>query len=91
MSAVTFQQPETDFDRQPVGEVLAALGTDARLGLSEGEARARLQRHGCNKANRAVISADRSPTTVRVIRTDDEVMIARAVCCLLGFSTKKQM
>lgn len=44
-----------------------------------------------NKANEAVISADTSPTTVRVIRTDEEVMIARAVCRLLGFSTEKQM
>jgi acetate kinase len=40
-----------------------------------------------NKADGAVISADRSPTTVRVIRTDEEVMIARAVCRLLGFSS----
>ncbi len=43
-----------------------------------------------NKANGAVISADSSPTTVRVIRTDEEVIIARAVCRLLGFSTKPQ-
>jgi acetate kinase len=44
-----------------------------------------------NKANEAVISADTSPNTVRVIRTDEEVMIARAVCRLLAFSTEKQM
>jgi acetate kinase len=44
-----------------------------------------------NKANAAVISSDTSPATVRVIRTDEEVMIARAVCRLLGLSTVKQM
>jgi len=32
-----------------VNEVLAALGTDARLGLSAGEARARLARYGTNE------------------------------------------
>lgn len=42
-----------------------------------------------NKANEAVISADKSPTTVRVIRTDEELIIARAVCRLLGFSPEK--
>src|SRR5687767_14689268 len=35
--------------RQRVEEVLAALRTDARLGLSEAEARARLGRHGRNE------------------------------------------
>jgi Ca2+-transporting ATPase len=49
MSAATFQQPETDPYRQPVDEVLAALGTAARLGLSEEEARARLESHGRNE------------------------------------------
>lgn len=44
-----------------------------------------------NKAKEAVISTDKSATTVRVIGTDEEVIIARAVCRLLGFSTKKQM
>ena len=43
------QQSETDFYRQPVDEVLATLGTDARLGLSEEEARARLESHGRNQ------------------------------------------
>jgi len=36
-----------------------------------------------NAANAPVISAERSPATVRVIRTDEELMIARAVCRLL--------
>jgi P-type Ca2+ transporter type 2C len=35
--------------RQPVDEVLAALGADAQLGLSEAEARARLESHGRNE------------------------------------------
>lgn len=34
---------------------------------------------GANKRNRAVISTSRSPVTVRVIPTDEEVMIARHV------------
>ena len=42
-------QSETDFYRQPVDEVLATLGTDARLGLSEEEARARLESDGRNE------------------------------------------
>ena len=37
-----------------------------------------------NAANTGVISADRSPATVRVIRTDEDLMIARAVWRLLG-------
>jgi Ca2+-transporting ATPase len=35
--------------RQPAAEVLTDLATDARLGLTEDEARARLQRHGSNE------------------------------------------
>src|SRR5690242_3866363 len=35
--------------QQSVEEVLAALGTDARAGLSQAEARARLQRYGRNE------------------------------------------
>jgi Ca2+-transporting ATPase len=35
--------------RQPTHEVVAALATDARRGLSDGEARARLERHGRNE------------------------------------------
>ena len=36
-----------------------------------------------NTKNAAVISTDASPATVRVIRTDEELMIARSVCRLL--------
>jgi P-type Ca2+ transporter type 2C len=39
----------TDPYRQSVDEVLAALGTDARLGLSEGEAPKRLETYGRNE------------------------------------------
>jgi acetate kinase len=37
-----------------------------------------------NAENEAVISSDTSPATVRVIRTDEELMIARSVCRILG-------
>ncbi len=37
-----------------------------------------------NAKNEAVISSDTSPATVRVIHTDEEVMIARSVCRILG-------
>lgn len=37
-----------------------------------------------NAGNAAVISADNSRVTVRVIRTDEELMIARSVCRVLG-------
>jgi acetate kinase len=43
-----------------------------------------------NKANAPVISVDAGAVTVRVIRTDEEVMIAKAVSRLLGFSTMKE-
>ena len=36
-----------------------------------------------NAVNAPVISSDKSPATVRMIRTDEELMIARAVCRLL--------
>lgn len=39
--------------------------------------------HARNDANEAIISADASPTTVRVIHTDEERMIAQALCHLL--------
>ena len=35
--------------QQPFEEVVAALGTDARHGLTEDEARARLERYGRNE------------------------------------------
>jgi acetate kinase len=37
-----------------------------------------------NAKNAAVISTDSSRATVRVIRTDEELMIARSVCRILG-------
>jgi P-type Ca2+ transporter type 2C len=49
MSAATIQQDQLAPYQQPVDAVLAALGTDARLGLSEREARARLERYGKNE------------------------------------------
>src|SRR6266496_5002499 len=38
-----------------------------------------------NAENAPVISAQSSRVTVRIIRTDEELMIARSVCRLLGF------
>jgi acetate kinase len=43
-----------------------------------------------NAAHAAVISTDESPVTVRVIRTDEELMIARSVTRVLGLSTHEQ-
>jgi acetate kinase len=43
-----------------------------------------------NAENAAVISTDASRATVRVIRTDEELMIARSVCRLLGFGALNQ-
>jgi acetate kinase len=37
-----------------------------------------------NAANEGVISAETSRISLRVIRTDEELMIARSVCCALG-------
>ena len=39
-----------------------------------------------NAENAGVISADNARVTVRVIRTDEELMIARSVCRLLGIA-----
>ena len=39
-----------------------------------------------NAKNAAVISANASAVKVRVIRTDEELMIARSVCRILGFA-----
>ena len=49
MSAATIQQDQSAPYRQSVDAVLAELGTDARLGLSQREARARLERYGKNE------------------------------------------
>ncbi len=43
----------------------------------------------CNVKTAAVISTDASQTTVRVIRTDEEQMIARSVVRVLGLGTQK--
>src|ERR687896_315342 len=48
-SAKTSNDRNADPYRRSVDEVLAALGTDARLGLSAAEARARLGSHGRNE------------------------------------------
>ena len=40
-----------------------------------------------NKETASVISTDNSRVTVRVIRTDEELMIARSVCRVLGIAT----
>ncbi|MEX2220178.1 MAG: cation-translocating P-type ATPase [Candidatus Rokuibacteriota bacterium] len=49
MSPAPLPRFETDPYRQSAAETLALLGTDARLGLGEAEARARLERHGRNE------------------------------------------
>jgi acetate kinase len=43
-----------------------------------------------NAANEGVISAETSRVTVRVIRTDEEYMIAGTVCRILGLDGKKE-
>jgi acetate kinase len=43
-----------------------------------------------NAANAGVISAAAGPVAVRVIRTDEEQMIARSVCRALGLGRKKE-
>ncbi len=42
-----------------------------------------------NAANADVVSAASSRATVRVIRTDEEWVIANTVCRVLGFTIKK--
>jgi P-type Ca2+ transporter type 2C len=49
MSAATSHQDQLAPYRQSVDDVLTALSTDARRGLSQGEARARLERDGRNE------------------------------------------
>jgi acetate kinase len=43
-----------------------------------------------NVANAGVISAAASRVAVRVIRTDEELMIAKTVCHVLGLGSKKE-
>ena len=40
-----------------------------------------------NAAAASVISTDAGRVTVRVIRTDEQWIIAKSVCCLMGFAT----
>jgi acetate kinase len=43
-----------------------------------------------NAANADVISAETSRVTVRVMHTDEELMIAKSVCRILGLPTEKE-
>ena len=43
-----------------------------------------------NASNEAVISTAASRVAVRVIRTDEEYMIAKTVCCVLGLRMKRE-
>lgn len=49
MNAMTIEHDQIVPYRQSANEVLTALGTDARTGLSEKEAQARLERYGKNE------------------------------------------
>src|SRR5919109_2302893 len=49
MSTTSMQQDQIPAYQQPVDAVLTTLDTDARRGLSDGEARARLERYGRNE------------------------------------------
>jgi acetate kinase len=42
-----------------------------------------------NRKNEPVISRDGSPVTVRVIRTDEELIIAKTVCRILELNRNK--
>jgi acetate kinase len=43
-----------------------------------------------NAANAHVISAETSRVTVRVMHTDEELMIAKTVCRVLGLAIEKE-
>jgi acetate kinase len=45
--------------------------------------------NGAKCANECVISSTASRITVRMIRTDEELMIAKTVCQVLGIGCKK--
>ena len=49
MSAVAVERDGITAYQQPVDELLAVLGTDARRGLGGAEARARLEKFGRNE------------------------------------------
>jgi len=63
-------------ENAPVVRARICHGLDF-LGIALNESR--------NKEAAGVISTDASRVTVRVIRTDEELMIARSVCRTLGF------
>lgn len=44
----------------------------------------------CNAANEAVISKEKAPVAVRVMHTDEEVMIANSVCRVLNIAMEKE-
>jgi acetate kinase len=44
----------------------------------------------CNYANAAVISREMAPVAVRVMHTDEEVMIANSVCRVLNIAMEKE-
>jgi Ca2+-transporting ATPase len=50
MSTTPRQHDQITAYQQPLDEVLTTLDTDARHGLSDGEARARLARYGKNES-----------------------------------------
>ena len=60
--------------------ICAGLGF---LGLELDEAR--------NTATAEIISSDTSRVTVRVIRTDEELVISRAVCRILSLPADRKM
>jgi acetate kinase len=77
--------------------VLGGLGTlvfSGGIGENAGEVRRRICSglnflgieldEAKNAVNAPVISTAESPVTVRVIRTDEELMIAKIVCCILS-------
>jgi len=71
MSTIDDERPRKPAYRQSVDEVLAAFGTDARRGLSEGEARARLARHGANE-----LTADKPvPTWRKLVAQFQDVLV----------------
>ena len=71
MSTATLRQPETNPYRQPVDEALAVLATDAQLGLSEEEARARLEKYGKNE----VTAEEPVPTWRKFVAQFQDVLV----------------
>src|SRR5262245_4243310 len=80
MCAMTMQRSEEAY-RQSVDEALAALGTDAQLGLSEGEARVRLRSHGRNE-----LVAEKSVSAWRKFLTqfEDALVILLLIATLIS-------